>query len=88
MGDDFAEAATAVSPGRGDSEGAGKFANPKCASSPRGESIFLTWSPKIFIEASAWRTYSIPARPEAPTALDSKPDDFYWSFSCSLSALA
>ncbi len=22
--------------------------------SPRGESIFVTWSPKIFIEASAW----------------------------------
>ncbi|HIE41933.1 MAG TPA: hypothetical protein EYP95_01595, partial [Nitrospinaceae bacterium] len=30
--------------------------------SVRGELIFLTWSPKIFIEASAWRTYSIPAR--------------------------
>jgi len=25
--------------------------------SPRGESIFVTWSPKIFIEASAWRAY-------------------------------
>ncbi len=23
--------------------------------SPRGESVFVTWSPKIFIEASAWR---------------------------------
>ncbi len=23
----------------------------------RGESIFVTWSPKIFIEASAWRAY-------------------------------
>jgi len=31
MDDDFVEAATAVSPGRSDSEGAGKFANPKCA---------------------------------------------------------
>ncbi len=26
--------------------------------SPRGESIFVTWSPKIFIEASAWRAYA------------------------------
>ncbi len=25
--------------------------------SPRGESIFVTWSPKTFIEASAWRAY-------------------------------
>jgi len=25
--------------------------------SPRAESIFVTWSPKIFIEASAWRVY-------------------------------
>ena len=28
--------AFAVSPGRGDSEGVGGFANPECASSPRG----------------------------------------------------
>jgi len=47
--------AAAVSPGRGDSEGVGKFANRECVSSTRGESIFVTWSPKIFIEASAWR---------------------------------
>jgi len=25
--------------------------------SPRGESIFVTWSPKRSIEASAWRAY-------------------------------
>jgi hypothetical protein len=26
--------------------------------SPRGESIFMIWGPKIFIEASAWHAYS------------------------------
>ncbi len=27
--------------------------------SPGGESIFVTWSPKIFIEARAWRAYKL-----------------------------
>ena len=38
--------------------------------SPRGKSIFVTWSPKIFIEASAWRAYKIINRLDTPHSLN------------------